>query len=271
MSTPFELFLFSTNPHVVCEAAAAGIAGVVIDWEHAGKADRQRDADTEINAHSVEDLRRVRAATSATILCRINAVGPTTEREIEEAIAAGADELLLPMVRTVEEVGLALDMVRGRCGVGILVETAAAVERAEALSRLPLARVYIGLNDLMIDRGDTSIFSAVLDGTVERVRSAFTAPFGFAGMTIVQRGWPIPCRLLIAEMARLHSGFTFLRRSFHRDIRGRSVAEDIPAMLWAVAAAARRSPDDVERDRRDLNAAIRRAIAGPAECLPLSR
>lgn len=270
MSTPFDLFLFSTNPPAVCEAVAAGVAGVVVDWEQAGKAHRQRDADTEINTQTVDDLRAVRAATTARVLCRINPIGATSRREIADAVAAGADEILLPMVRTVEEVRVALDLTRDRCGVGILVETVAAVDRADALSRLPLSRVYVGLNDLTIDRGGRCIFSSVLDGTVERVREKFAVPFGFAGMTMVHRGFPVPCRLLIAEMARLGCDFTFLRRSFHRDIQGHVPGREVPKMLWALSAARRRSNDDVERDRRELHGTIRRAMLAHDEPVPLA-
>ena len=256
MNRPFELFLFSTDPQTIRETIAAGAAGVIVDWEQAGKVERQRHADTEINDQTLADLHAVRAATSARVLCRVNGFGRTTEWEIEEAIAGGVDEILLPMVRAVDEVGVTLDLVRGRCGVGILVETVDAVEHAAMLARLPLSRVYVGLNDLMIDRGHASIFAAVMDGTVARVRSVFRVPFGFAGLTLVDGGFPVPCRLLIAEMARLGCSFTFLRRSFHRDIRGRAIGEEVPRILQAMAAAAERSPTAVERDREDLSAAI---------------
>jgi HpcH/HpaI aldolase/citrate lyase family protein len=259
MNRPFELFLFSTDANTIREAIAAGVAGVIVDWERAGKIERQRYVDTEINEQTIEDLHAVRAATEAKVLCRINSFGVTTEEEIENAIGAGVDEILLPMVRTVEEVGVTLDLVRQRCGVGILVETVDAVEQAAQLARLPLSRVYVGLNDLMIDRADTSIFTAVLDGTVSRIRSMWDLPFGVAGLTVVDGGWPIPCRLLIAEMARLGCHFTFLRRSFHRDIRGRALEEEIPRILHAMAASWRRSSAAIERDREELNAAICRA------------
>ena len=96
-----------------------------------------------------------------------------------------------------------IEAVGGRCGVGVLVETVAAVEAVEELALLPLSRVYVGLNDLSIDRGTASLFDAIADGTVERVVSAFDVPFGFGGLTEPELGDPVPCRLLIAEMARL--------------------------------------------------------------------
>ena len=99
-------------------------------------------------------------------------------------------------------------------------------------------------------------FGDSLDGTVARVRSLFNVPFGFAGLTLVDGGFPVPCRLLIAEMARLGCSFTFLRRSFHRDIRGRATGEEVPRILQAIAAAAERSAAAVERDLQDLSVAI---------------
>ena len=263
MTQPFELFLFSSDRRTIREAIAAGVAGVVVDWERAGKAERQRYVDTEINEQTIEDLHAVRAATDARVLCRINPFGVTTGEEIEQAIGAGADEILLPMVRTVEEVVVTLDLVRRRCGLGILVETVDAVAQAARLARLPLSRVYVGLNDLMIDRSDTSIFTAVLDGTVSQVRSMFDMAFGVAGLTVVDRGCPIPCRLLIAEMSRLGCSFTFLRRSFHRDIRGRAFEKEIPRILEAMSASSRRSFAAIERDREELSVAIRRTGSNP--------
>lgn len=252
----FELLLFSTDTSFIRRAVDAGIDGVIVDWENVGKRRRQAGADTQINRDTEEDLRRVRGSTRAPVLCRINGQGPDPGVEIEAAIGAGADEILVPMVRTVEDVERVLDRVRGRCGVGILVETMAAVSIAEHLARLPLRRVYVGLNDLAIERGASTIFDALVDRTVEQVRRRFESPFGFGGLTLPDAGRPIPCGLLIGEMARLGCQFSFLRRSFHRDIRGRDMAVEIPRVRDALAEAARRSPDEVLRDRGDLQDAV---------------
>jgi len=71
----FELLLFSTDPAFIEEAVAAGVDGIVVDWEVAGKRRRQAGADTEINADTVEDLMRVRSWVEARVLCRINPPG----------------------------------------------------------------------------------------------------------------------------------------------------------------------------------------------------
>ena len=253
----FELMLFSTDPGLVRHAVAAGVTAIMVDWESLGKRRRQRGADTQITEGTPEDLRRVRDATDRLVVCRINQRGATTPSEVEAAVSAGADEILLPMVRSCEEVEAVRRQIAGRCGLGILVETLDAVARADELARLPLTRAYVGLNDLSIERRTPSIFSSVADGTVESVSRAFAGvPFGFAGVTLAERGSPIPCRLLMGEMARLGCSFAFLRRSFLADVRGKELAREIPRILDAMAAAFARTPRQVDEDRSSLHEAI---------------
>ena len=252
----FSLLLFSVDPAVIRESVRAGVDAIVVDWECGGKRDRQAGADTEINRHTLDDLRRVRAATNGRVICRVNAPHAGSAEEIDRAIGAGADEILVPMVRATGDVLRMLELVNGRCGVGILVETEDAVRAAADLSALPLSRIYVGLNDLAIDRGAPNIFQAVVDGTVAAVRRVCPGPFGFGGLTLPDAGRPIPCRLLIAEMARLGAQFSFLRRSFHRDMRGRDPAEEVPRLLAAIGEAGARTAAEVERDRLELAAHV---------------
>jgi HpcH/HpaI aldolase/citrate lyase family len=255
--TDFELVLFATDLAVVRAAVAGGVGSVVVDWEHAGKAARQADADTEINRHTVHDLRAARAATSARLLCRVNRHGPGTAGEVELALGAGADELLLPMVRTTAEVERVLELVDGRAGLGILVETREAVAAAGELARLPLARVYIGLNDLAIERGTPTIFAPLADGLLDELRERLAGiRFGFGGLTLPDAGAPLPCRLLMGELARLRADFTFLRRSFYRDVAGRDPEQEVARIRAAVAAAFARSPEREAADRSELLAGL---------------
>lgn len=256
-ASPFELFLFTVDPSVASAAVDAGVDGIVVDWERLGKRRRQRTADTEINHDTPDDLRRVREATTGRILCRLNPVGRGTPGELEAAVGAGADEVLVPMVRAPHEVESALELADGRVGVGIMVETTEGVARVGELAALPVSRVFVGLNDLAIERGSRSIFAALADGTVDRVCTAFSAPVGVAGMTLPERGEPLPARLVTAELARLRCSFTFLRRSFRRDIVGRDLTVEVPRMKVAVDAARARSADEVARDRAELVALVR--------------
>jgi hypothetical protein len=160
------------------------------------------------------------------------------------------------MAQSLDEVKSFLEMVGGRRGAGILIETAAAVRIAAELAKLPLARVFVGLNDLALSRGLNNIFDSLADGTVDGVRRHFRVPFGVGGLTLPDRGNPIPCRLLMGEMARLRCGFSFLRRSFYADIQGRDVGRDVLRIQSALVEAFQRPPDKVKEERAELLAAI---------------
>jgi hypothetical protein len=257
MAEEFALVLFSTEAPFVQAAVAAGVAAVMVDWERRGKSARQAGADTEINDDTPEDLDRVRAATRAHLCCRIESVGSSTRVDVARALAGGADELFVPMVRTPADAEAVIRLANGHCRVSILIETRAALDHLPELAALPLARVYVGLHDLAIERRSRSLFVAAVDGTLEQIRAHFTQPFGFGGLTLPEFGAPIPCRLLIAEMARLDCSFTFLRRSFRRDVRGRSLARELPHLLDAIATAQQRSAPEVARDHQELERRVR--------------
>ena len=264
--THFDLFLFSTNPSLVEGMTAAGGDGFVVDWERRGKADRQAGSDTEVGSDTVEDLVAVRAATPRRLLCRLNPFGPWTAEELDRAIQAGADEVLLPMAREPDEVASVIDLAAGRCRVGMLVETEEAVDAAPEFGRLDISRAFMGLNDLAIGRGSESIFEAVADGTVERCSEAFDVPFGFAGLTLPDLGDPVPCRLLLAEMERLGCSFAFLRRSFRRDVppHSRPLAAAVGAIRAAIDAAKARPASERDRDREALLRAIDHSVRAPS-------
>jgi hypothetical protein len=230
-----DLFLFTVDPRWGADVVAAGAAGIVVDWERRGKARRQLGEGTQINADTPDDLARMRAATDGRLLCRINGYGPWTGAEVDEAIARGADEILLPMVRTADEVDRTLDLVAGRCGLGILIETQDAVDRTRDLARRPLSRIYVGLNDLRIDRRSVELFRPLVDGTVDDVRAQVTQFFGVGGLTLPESGFPVPSGLLAAELVRLGTDFTFLRRSFTADMAGRDPFTEVPRLLASLA------------------------------------
>jgi len=251
-----DLFLFTVDPAWGADVVAAGATGIVVDWERRGKVRRQLGENTQINADTPEDLARMRAATDGRLLCRINGAGPWTAAEVDEAVARGADEILLPMVRSTEEVDRTLDLVAGRCGLGILIETQAAVDRAAALARRPLSRIYVGLNDLRIDRRSTEIFRPLVDGTVDAVRAEVAQPFGVGGLTLPGGGSPVPSDLLAAELVRLEADFTFLRRSFTADMAGRDPFTEVPRLLQSLAELQRAEPSEAADHRRSFVAAV---------------
>lgn len=257
-----EPYLFSSDRRLVAAIAGPGhastrVGAVVVDWERRGKSSRQADAvdrigiDTQINTDEPTDLVEVAALSTAPVLCRINPWTKSSPDEVELAIACGASEVIIPMVRSGAEVTAALDAANDRIGVGIMVETIDATLQADRLAALPITRAFLGLMDLALERGSQSIFDAVADGTVERVRTAFDVPFGFGGLTVPGGGSPVPVELLAAEMVRLGCSFSFLRRSFISDSSD-TPARGVQSIREMVSKLASRTGQEVERDHEAL-------------------
>jgi hypothetical protein len=235
-----------------------GVRTFLVDWESLGKDARQLGFDTEIRPATLADLAAVASVPEAEAWCRVNCLGPHTQDEIESAIAAGARGLFLPMVKGPGDVERFLRLIAGRTATGILIETIEALSCVERLASYPLDRVYFGLNDFAISRGSRSIFLAFIDGSVERARQAFTgARFGVGGLTAADAGHPVPCRRLLEEMARLRCDFTFLRRSFRRDLATRSVQSAVAGIRSAWRECIGRDPGAVARDHVNLCAIVR--------------
>ena len=179
----FGLWLFTHDCAYGQAAVAAGMSGVVVDWEWQDKEMRQRGRDTEINYATEETLRQMRQSVNGSVVCRINNKPGVRVREARQAASLGADEIWLPMVRTLAEVEECLAVLPAGCQFGILAETPEAMNLAAEFNRLPLSRVYVGLNDLWIGSDRPHLFSALTDGTVERFRQEYGGLLGVAGVT----------------------------------------------------------------------------------------
>jgi len=257
LSASLELMLFEHEPALVHQALGFGVNVFLVDWESRDKAGRQAGFDTEINPSTLDNLRKVCAVPGAKVWCRVNSWGPWSPEEIESAISAGVLGVFLPMVRRVDEAERFLEVIGGRCEAAILIETLEAVAAVAELARLPLSRVYFGLNDFAISRNRQFIFDAIKEGVVAHVRKELGGiAFGFGGATAVDLGSPVPCRRLLEEMARIDCQFTFLRRSFKKDIAHRDPAEVVRGIqdYWRVLRD--RPPATVQADLSQLMAVL---------------
>lgn len=222
-----EILLFTVDPVLARQARAAGVAGVIVDWER--RACDPRRAAVDIGApDSPEDLRIISAAVPGPVYCRINRPGPQTPAEIACALDGGATHLIVPMIEGPDEVARVLDLVQGRAAVGVMIETEPACRAVKAIAALPLDFAYVGLLDLAICRGEGNPFHILVDGTADRVREAFAGiRFGIGGVTAIDAGSPVPAIDLLGELARLETGFVFARRSFRRDMADRDLDVEV--------------------------------------------
>lgn len=223
-SMPLKLMYITNNPDIAVIAENAGVDRIFIDMEFIGKDKRQGGLDTVQNHHTIEDIRKVRRAIKkAELLVRINPIHEGYEgymdskEEINSAIEAGADILMLPYFSTPKEVEKFITYVDRRAETIPLLENAKAVERLdEILSLSGIDQIHIGLNDLSLDLGKDFMFEILADGTVDHICEKIRMkqiPYGFGGFGRVGRG-RLPAQMIIKEHYRLGSGCSILSRSF---------------------------------------------------------
>lgn len=213
-----NLMYITNNLDVALIAERYGVDRVWVDLETLGKDKRQKDLDTVKSHHTVEDIAIIKPhITKAEMLVRINTWYEGSEMEIENVIAAGADIIMLPYWKTVDEVKNFVSAVNGRCKTTLLLETKEAVDCIdEVLENGEFDEIHIGLNDLHLSYGMTFMFELLADGTVERLCQRFQSasiPYGFGGIAKLGDGL-LPAEKIIMEHYRLGSTRAILSRTF---------------------------------------------------------
>lgn len=219
-----KLMYITNEPDVARIAEDAGVDRIWVDLEYIGKSKRQGGMDTVQSHHTIDDIRTIRkAVTKSQVLVRVNSIHGaaaaygSSEQEIQDVIDAGADVVMLPYFKTVEEVSTFLRLVDGRARTQLLLETPESVEIVDEILRLPgVDEIHIGLNDLSLGYGMKFMFQLLADGTVERLCGKFRAagiPYGFGGIAALGKG-ALPAERVIAEHYRLGSTCAILSRSF---------------------------------------------------------
>ena len=219
-----KLMYITNNPAVARIAEDAGVDWIFLDMEVIGKAFRQSGLDTVQNHHTIDDIKRIRKTISQSkLLVRINPIHDALENytsskdEIEVAIEAGADILMLPYFKTVEEVKTFIHLVNGRAKTLLLLETVEAANLVDEILEVPgIDMIHLGLNDMHLELGMKFMFELLADGTVERLGDKIKAkgiPFGFGGIATLDGG-ALPGSMVLKEHVRLGSSMVIVSRSF---------------------------------------------------------
>lgn len=212
-------FMYITNrPDVAAIADKYGVDRVWIDLETLGKQARQANIDSVKSHHEISDVKRIKPVLkNAELLVRVNPINPGSKQEIDAVIEAGADILMLPMWKSIDEVASFLHYVDGRVKTTLLLETKEAVECLdEVLRKGGFDEIHIGLNDLHLSYGLTFMFELLSDGTVEKLCNkiaAYGIPYGFGGIAGLGQGM-LPAEKILIEHYRLGSTRVILSRSF---------------------------------------------------------
>lgn len=238
-------------------AAHAGVDRLVVDLERRRKLKRQHGYHLQSSHETLADLRRLRRAVKTELVCRINPVYRGTRREIDAALQAGADALMLPMFRARREVETFLEFVDHRARTILLFETPQSLTLAPRLDPASFDEAYVGLNDLGLALRVPFCYELLARGIVDRLRRALPQkPFGFGGLTILDGGAPLPTHQIVSELARLHCSWAILRRAFKRDIQGRELGHELRRLRAFYRACVARSAGEVRRDRLRLAQSI---------------
>ena len=219
-----KLMYITNRPEIAEIVENAGVERIFIDMEYIGKADRQGGMDTVQSYHTVEDIRAIkRILKKSQIMARCNPIHsataeyPSSKEEIDAAIEAGADILMLPYFKTANEVKTFVELVDGRVKTLPLVETTEAVACMDEILEIDgIDEIFVGLNDLSLGYEMKFMFQLLVDGTVERLCEKFKAkglPYGFGGIAALGKGM-LPSERVIAEHYRLGSTCAILSRSF---------------------------------------------------------
>ena len=212
------------RPEIALIAEEAGVDWIFVDMEFIGKDSRQGGLDTVQNHHTVKDVANIKAALSkANVLVRVNPIHdkmidyPSSEEEIEAVINAGADIVMLPFFKTVEEVEHFVSIVGGRAKVCLLMETPEAASLLEQIVVVPgIDMIHIGLNDMHLALKMKFMFQLLADGSVDKwteIIGKTGIKYGFGGLASLNGG-AVPGRMILKEHYRLGSKMVIVSRAF---------------------------------------------------------
>lgn len=224
-----KLMYITNDLNVALIAQKYGVDRIWIDLETIGKDVRQKGMDSVKSRHNVTDIAEIKPhLTTSEMLVRVNSWHDRSVDEIEEVIAAGADIIMLPYWKTVDEVQRFIDTVNGRCKTMLLLETKEAVDIVDDVMEIPgINEIHIGLNDLHLSYGLDFMFELLTNGTVEKLCEKFMKagiPYGFGGIAKIGDG-AVPAEKIILEHYRLGSTRAILSRTFCNSAKIKSIEE----------------------------------------------
>jgi len=258
-----KCFYITDSPDIARYVDQCGVDRIFIDLELLGKVERQGGRDTVISHHKVENISRIKKIVNhAEVLVRLNPLNPKSSEEIEAVLDQGADCLMLPMFKSVEDVEWFCQRVNHRAKVVLLVETVEAMTNLSQIVRVPgVSQIHIGLNDLHLELELNFMFELMSNGMVEKMAAICrdaNMPFGVGGVSTMDQGL-VSGKLVLSEHARLGSEWVILSRSFHQlatNLAELQARIDLPLELQKVSSVyselLKRTKFEIEQDKQLL-------------------
>lgn len=264
--TVIDFIQITNDPVLARRCDALGGFRLFVDLECLGKPERQAGRNTFISTHTMADVGTIkRALLQSLLMVRLNPMHGGTLAEVNEALAQGADMLMLPMFTCTGELASFCDMVAGRVPVVALLETAGALDTLPQWVGTPgLSEVYVGLNDLHLSLGMRFMFEPLAQGLLDEVARWTHAQglrLGFGGIARVGEGL-LPGEDVLAEHLRLGSRAVILSRTFYRDGDASSMETAVSRLRQEEKRLSCRDADAVNADQLRIAQTIR-GIARP--------
>ena len=245
-----EFLIIENNPIIAKKYNDIGIDKIFIDLEILGKQERQGHLNTVISKHhKLSDISLVKKELNKSkLLVRVNPINANSKNEIHQVIEEGADILMLPFFKTVEEVNIFIDLVGNKAKTNLLFETPQSLVRIdEILDVIGIDEIHIGLNDLHLGMGLDFMFELISGGIIDYMVNKINVkniPFGIGGISSLNSG-KVNGTHVLAQHVRLGSSKVILSRSFidSLDFNIEKISNEINSML------------ELEKNYRNLTAA----------------
>lgn len=215
-----QMMYITNNPQIARIAEKYSVNRIWVDLEQIGKKERQGGMNTVQSTHTIEDVQIIRDSIegAASLQVRVNPIHDSSQQEIDQVIAYGADIVMLPFFTTADEARKFVNMVDGRARTCLLLETIGAEQSLDEILEIPgVDEIHIGLNDLHLQYHMQFMFELLANGKVEEITKKIKTkgiPYGFGGIAKLDEGM-LPARHVIAEHYRLGSSMAILSRSFY--------------------------------------------------------
>lgn len=257
-------FLFITNqPDHAIIAQGAGVERVMVDLELNGKDARQGHLNTVISRHAMEDVSVLRdVLDTSQLLVRCNPLFEESRAEIDDIIARGADQIMLPMFQTADEAAQFASLVDGRCKTTLLAETTGALARMPQIAEVEgIDDIHIGLNDMHLGLQLNFMFEILSEGLLDHMAGVLKQAgrtFGFGGVAPLGQG-TLPAETVLSEHHRLGSNQVILSRDFGKLLESptpedsfHTAVQAARAHLDALSQATPETLADTQKDVRDI-------------------
>lgn len=272
MVDTLKLMLLTDDPVVARVAQDAGVQRIFYDLEYINKRERQHGRNTVISNYDIEGIPAVRSVlTSSELLVRVNPIYFHTKAEVDQAIAYGADVIMLPMTLDPSDAQRIVSAVDKRARVCIMIETAPALARLPDILEVPgIDEVFVGLNDLHIALGLSFMFEILSGGLMDYIAGQCKKkgiPFGFGGIAKIGEG-DLPAEYVIGEHKRLGSSSVILSRVFKNCFTpdgGANLNFDFAAEVEKIRERERACDSWKEYERSENIAAVKRCVQSIVE------